>query len=90
MPCSEEHDAEPVGTRVADLPEDAPYPDEGTRASLVGSCADDVQQYVGGPMPIGYSPDVWIDTEQEWSASPFARCVLVPAGGGRTSTSVRG
>ncbi|HEX2072874.1 MAG TPA: septum formation family protein, partial [Geodermatophilus sp.] len=90
VPCSKEHDAEPVGVEIADLPENAPYPDEATRQGLVGSCAEPVEAYVGGPMPLGYVADVWIDSAQEWEAYPYARCVLVPAGGGRTTTSVRG
>ncbi|MGY1739693.1 MULTISPECIES: septum formation family protein [unclassified Blastococcus] len=89
VPCSEEHQAEPTGYRLADLPVDAPYPDEPTRAGLAASCAGSVQDYLGGPPPLGYTPDVWIDTAGEWPDRPDARCVLVPAGGGSTTGSVR-
>ncbi|MGY1669038.1 septum formation family protein [Geodermatophilus sp. SYSU D00710] len=89
VPCSEPHEAEPVGTEVADLPEGAPHPDEETRRSVVGSCATAAEDYGGGAVPAGYVVDVWTDTPAEWPEYPYGRCVLVPAGGGRTTTSVR-
>ncbi|WP_336026490.1 septum formation family protein [Geodermatophilus sp. FMUSA9-8] len=89
-PCSEPHEAEPVGTEVAALPEGAPYPDEPTRRSVVGSCTNVAQDYGGGEVPNGYVVDVWVDTAEEWPDYSYGRCVLVPAGGGRTTTTVRG
>ncbi|PWW24284.1 putative regulator of septum formation [Geodermatophilus normandii] len=89
VPCSQPHEAEPVGTEVAPLPEDPPYPDEAARRSLVGSCTGPAQEYGGGEVPHGYAVDVWLDTPDEWTEAAFARCVLVPAGGGRTTASVR-
>jgi hypothetical protein len=89
VPCSEPHQAEPTGFRLADLPPDAPYPDDPTRRGLVGSCAGAVQEYLGGPPPLGYAGDVWVDTAPEWADRPDPRCVLVPAGGGSVTGSVR-
>ncbi|GAB3308463.1 hypothetical protein GCM10027451_17440 [Geodermatophilus aquaeductus] len=89
VPCSQPHEAEPVGTEVAPLPEDPPYPDEPARRSLVDSCTAPAQDYGGGEVPNGYVVDVWVDTPGEWADAAFARCALVPAGGGRTTTSVR-
>jgi hypothetical protein len=90
VPCSDAHEAEPTGFAPADLPDGAPYPDEPTRRGLVAGCAPAVQDYVGGPAPFGYAADVWVDSAQEWAdGGGDARCVLVPAGGGSTTGSVR-
>jgi hypothetical protein len=89
VPCSEPHEAEPVGTEVAPLPDDPPHPDEPARQALIGSCTAPAREYGGGEVPNGYVVDVWVDTPAEWAQSAFARCALVPAGGGRTTTSVR-
>ncbi|MGY1772584.1 septum formation family protein [Blastococcus sp. SYSU D00813] len=89
VPCSEPHQAEPTGFRLADVPEGAPYPDEPTRLGLVGSCAGAVQEYLGGPLPLGYAADVWVGTAEGWNAGPEPRCVVVPAGGGQSTGSVR-
>jgi hypothetical protein len=89
VPCSEPHEAEPVGTEVADLPEGSSHPDEATRLSAAHSCTEVAEDYGGGEVPHGYVVEVWTDTPGEWSEHPHGRCVLVPAGGGRTATSVR-
>ena len=89
-PCSEPHEAEPVGTEVAALPEGGPYPDEPARQAAVGSCTAVAEDYGGGALPNGYVVDVWVDTAEEWPDYSYGRCVLVPAGGGRTTTTVRG
>ncbi|WP_409332478.1 septum formation family protein [Trujillonella humicola] len=89
VPCSEPHQAEPTGFRLADVPEGAPYPDEPTRQGLVASCAGAVQEYLGGPLPLGYAADVWVDTAEDWESGDEARCVIVPAGGGQSTGSVR-
>ncbi|SEO85320.1 septum formation family protein [Trujillonella endophytica] len=89
VPCSEPHEAEPTGFALADVPEGAPYPDEPTRQALAASCADEVQEYVGGPAPFGYAAAVWVDEAEDWPDGGDARCVLVPAGGGSTTGSVR-
>lgn len=89
VPCSQPHDAEPVGGYV-DLPVGTPYPaDPAARQAIAGECLDDIQAYVDGPMPIGYAADVYVGPSDGWSEAPYARCVVVPAGGGRSSTSVR-
>jgi hypothetical protein len=87
-PCSEPHGAEPAGYSLADLDVDAPYPDEPTRLGLVPSCAEAVQDYLGGPPPFGYVTDVWVDTAEDWGSSGEPRCVLVPAGGGSVTGTV--
>ncbi len=90
VPCSEPHEAEPAGFSLADLPDDAPYPDEPTRQALAASCVGAVEEYVGGPPPLGYATAVWVDTAQDWEdGGGDPRCVLVPAGGGSTTGSVR-
>ncbi|MGY1810477.1 septum formation family protein [Blastococcus sp. SYSU D00669] len=91
VPCSQPHDAEPIGA-YADVDDDAPYPADVTaRQALAQQCTADAQAYIGGTMPIGYAVDVYVGSQVDWQESgPLAQCVLVPAGGGRTSTSVRG
>ena len=88
VPCSEPHGAEPAGYALADLDYDAPYPDEPTRLGLVGSCAEAVREYLGGPPPLGYVADVWVDTAEDWGSGGEPRCVVVPAGGGAVTGSV--
>jgi hypothetical protein len=90
VPCSQSHDAEPIGA-YANANEGDPYPaDAAARQALAQQCASDVQAYVGGTMPLGYALDVYVGSDTEWAGGPLAQCVLVPAGGGQTSTSVRG
>ncbi len=89
VPCSEPHGAEPTGYALADLPADAPYPDEPTRQNAAASCTDAVGEYVGGPPPFGYAVAVWVDSPEDWEGGGDPRCVLVPAGGGTTTGSVR-
>jgi hypothetical protein len=90
VPCARPHDAEPIGAH-ADVPDGPAYPaDPPARQALAQQCFRDVGAYVGGPMPAGYALDVYVGTESQWADRPRAQCVLVPAHGGQTSTSVRG
>lgn len=87
--CSEPHDAEPINA-YADVPDGTPYPaDQPARQALAAECADEAEDYVGGPVPADTVLDAYVGSESGWAGGPFAECVLVPAAGGRTSTSVR-
>ncbi|MGY1812432.1 septum formation family protein [Blastococcus sp. SYSU D00820] len=89
-PCDQNHDAEPVGYSLADIPSDAPYPDDPTRQAAVASCSDDVQEYLSGAaLPGDYVVDVWVDTAEEWENGAEPRCVVRPAAGGQVTGSLR-
>jgi hypothetical protein len=87
--CSKPHDAEPIGAS-ADVPDGTPYPaDRPARQALAAQCADEAGAYLGGPLPDDYVLDAYVGSESGWATGPFAECVLVPADGGRTATSLR-
>jgi hypothetical protein len=88
-PCSRPHDAEPISAS-ADVPDGTPYPaDQPARQALATQCADDAGAYLGGPVSSDYLLDVYVGSGSDWASGPIAECVLVPAAGGRTSTSAR-
>ncbi|NYJ08175.1 septum formation family protein [Petropleomorpha daqingensis] len=88
-PCSKPHDAEPIGAS-ADVPDGTPYPaDQAARQALATQCADDAGAYLGRSVSSDYLVDVYVGSAADWQSGPIAECVLVPAAGGRTSTSAR-
>jgi len=40
-------------------------------------------------VPSDYVLDVFVGSSSDWQSGPIAECVLVPAAGGRTTTSLR-
>jgi hypothetical protein len=89
VPCSQPHEAEPIGS-YADVADGAPYPaDPAARQALAAQCASGAADYVGAAPPPEYVLDVYVGSPSDWSSDPFAQCVLTPAAGGQTTTSVR-
>lgn len=87
VPCSQPHEAEPIGDSVSPA-EGTPYPtDPLARAPLVEACADAVVDYLEGEIPNGYVPGVYLPSEEDWPVFPEVDCVILDSSGRRVTGS---
>lgn len=85
--CTQPHEAEPTGDLVS-APEATPYPrDPLSRRPFVDECTDLVLDYLEGALPDGYAAGVYVPPEEDWTAFPEVRCVILDSGGRRTTGS---
>ncbi len=87
VPCSQPHEAEPTGDYVSAEP-GTPYPtDPLARQPLVDECTDRVIDYLERDVPNGYAAGVYVPSAEDWADFPEVSCVILDAGGRRTSGS---
>lgn len=87
VPCSQPHEAEPIGIYVA-AEQGAPYPtDPLSRQPLVEQCRGKVVDYLERDVPNGYAAGAYLPPEQDWAPYPEVQCVILDSGGRRTSGS---
>jgi len=90
VPCSEPHWAEQI-SGLPTVAEGTPFPaDQAARAVIAAQCLPDAVDYLDGPLPAGVALDITTEDADDWAGYPFPTCVLVPAGGGTTTTTFRG
>ena len=87
VPCSQPHEAEPIGDNVPAEP-GTPYPsDPLSRRPFVDECTNQVLDYLEGALPDGYAAGIYLPRDEEWAQYPAADCVILDSGGRRTSGS---
>ncbi len=87
VPCSQPHEAEPIGRYVAAEP-GTPYPtDPLSRQPFVDECTDKVVDYLERDVPNGYAAGAYLPDEEAWAPYPEVQCVILDSGGRRRSGS---
>jgi hypothetical protein len=87
--CDRPHEAEALGQPQM-LPPTTPFPrDESTREALRAECAGNLPLASSDtPLPEGVTVDVFLGDERDWDTAGIVTCVLLPAGGGQTTTTL--
>lgn len=87
VPCSQSHEAEPIGDSVA-AEQGTPYPtDPLSRQPFVDECSNKVVDYLEREVPNGYAAGAYLPAEEEWTPYPEVQCVMLDSGGRRTTGS---
>ncbi len=87
VPCSQPHEAEPVGNAVS-VAEGTPYPvDPLARRPLVEACTNEVIDYLQRDIPNGFAAGIYLPSAEDWSLFPDAECVILDASGRRWTGS---